>query len=324
MKKVIFWLCASTWMMIACTKESNSNYPGDTLLDLDNAEFTIESQKQTDLFDASVFALEEEKRALLHTRSTNPVFLNVAPVAGCPGKTSYLFAVKDYYLEPPVAVKLFSPSGNTYYVNMFRSGNYQYRFIKLLTHGRWYWRYVYTLNKQPCEPNKASYWKENTPTRFDGTTVQVSWPFQGRSCWVKTCGHGCNFHLSTYNEYYAQDWACTQGTKSKPFLSPLDGMIADIGWAPKSYGNYVEIDQLHNGVIIRLRIAHLESVGVVKDQRVKAGSTVIGTLGSTGNSSGAHAHCSVFVSNDGEQWENVAFEFAEECEEWKQVIKKAG
>lgn len=69
------------------------------------------------------------------------------------------------------------------------------------------------------------------------------------------------------------------------------GVVSVATWDP-SYGNWVEID--HGGGY-RSRYAHLDIINVREGQWVEAGNYV-GTVGNTGNSSGAHLHFEIIVN----------------------------
>ena len=69
------------------------------------------------------------------------------------------------------------------------------------------------------------------------------------------------------------------------------GRISVATWDP-SYGNWVEID--HGGGY-RSRYAHLDIINVHEGQWVDQGD-YIGTVGNTGNSSGAHLHFEIIVN----------------------------
>ena len=69
------------------------------------------------------------------------------------------------------------------------------------------------------------------------------------------------------------------------------GLVSVATWDP-SYGNWVEID--HGGGY-RSRYAHLDIINVREGQRVDAGN-YIGTVGNTGNSSGAHLHFEIIIN----------------------------
>ena len=71
------------------------------------------------------------------------------------------------------------------------------------------------------------------------------------------------------------------------------GVVSVATWGP-SYGNWVEID--HGGGY-RSRYAHLDVINVREGQWVEA-SNYIGTVGNTGNSSGAHLHFEIIVNGE--------------------------
>lgn len=71
------------------------------------------------------------------------------------------------------------------------------------------------------------------------------------------------------------------------FVTASDrGVVIRAGWNNQGYGNFVVID--HNIDYITL-YAHLDDI-VVKEGEVVAQGQVIGTVGSTGNSTGPHLH----------------------------------
>jgi murein DD-endopeptidase MepM/ murein hydrolase activator NlpD len=75
-----------------------------------------------------------------------------------------------------------------------------------------------------------------------------------------------------------------------PVRSVMDGIVSRIANDPLGYGNWVEVSH-HDGT--RTRYGHLEDFGDIElDQEINAG-TLIGTVGSTGNSSGPHLHFEV-------------------------------
>ncbi len=70
-----------------------------------------------------------------------------------------------------------------------------------------------------------------------------------------------------------------------PIKAAMDGTISKVGWDPKGYGNWVEI-QHPNGM--STRYGHMSKFANIREgQRVGAGS-VIGAVGSTGRSTGPH------------------------------------
>ena len=92
------------------------------------------------------------------------------------------------------------------------------------------------------------------------------------------------------NYYMGIDIAVAQGT---PILAGHDGVVTDVGYDAGGYGNYVVITGDAGLVSIH---AHCETVSVSAGQKVKVGDT-IATVGSTGNSTGAHLHLEI-IKND--------------------------
>jgi murein DD-endopeptidase MepM/ murein hydrolase activator NlpD len=85
------------------------------------------------------------------------------------------------------------------------------------------------------------------------------------------------------NDHRAIDIAANTGT----FVTAADrGVVLRSGWNDQGYGMFVVID--HNIDYITL-YAHLYDV-VVKEGDIVAQGQIIGTIGSTGNSTGPHLH----------------------------------
>jgi len=76
------------------------------------------------------------------------------------------------------------------------------------------------------------------------------------------------------------------GNTGQPIYSVDAGVIVYAGWNDWGYGNMIMVD---HGNGWQSLYAHLNSIGVICGQSVDQG-TIIGTLGSTGNSSGSHLH----------------------------------
>jgi murein DD-endopeptidase MepM/ murein hydrolase activator NlpD len=84
-------------------------------------------------------------------------------------------------------------------------------------------------------------------------------------------------------DHRAIDIAATQGT----FVTSADrGVVVRAGWNDQGYGNFVVID--HNIDYVTL-YSHLTDV-LVKEGEVVSQGQVIGTVGSSGNSTGPHLH----------------------------------
>ena len=82
------------------------------------------------------------------------------------------------------------------------------------------------------------------------------------------------------------DYPAPKGT---PVSAPAAGTVTFAGWLEGGWGNVVTIAV---GSGVRTMLAHLASVDVVVGQRVAQGEEV-GTVGSTGNSTGPHLHLEV-------------------------------
>lgn len=83
------------------------------------------------------------------------------------------------------------------------------------------------------------------------------------------------------------DWAADAGT---PVRAGAGGRVAWAGW----HGGYGKLIRLDHGDGLETWYAHLSRVLVEPDQAV-AGGDVIGLVGSTGRSTGAHLHFEVRV-----------------------------
>jgi murein DD-endopeptidase MepM/ murein hydrolase activator NlpD len=95
--------------------------------------------------------------------------------------------------------------------------------------------------------------------------------------------HGSDFHPGI-------DLAAPIGT---PIHATADGIIVAAGWNNGGYGNMVEID---HGKGIHTRYGHMSRVLVTDGEHVTRGQ-VIGLVGSTGHSTGAHCHYEVRIDN---------------------------
>ena len=78
-----------------------------------------------------------------------------------------------------------------------------------------------------------------------------------------------------------------------PVRAPADGIVVKAEWA-NGYGNVIYIS---HGYGYSTRYGHLTAFNVRPGQRIKRGE-VIGTVGSTGRSTGPHLHYEVRVNNN--------------------------
>lgn len=110
--------------------------------------------------------------------------------------------------------------------------------------------------------------------------VPDAWPYgSGRFTWPVF-----GWLSQGYREdHRALDIAAPSGT----FVTAADrGVVIRAGWNEQGYGNFVVID--HNIDYVTL-YSHLADV-LVKEGEVVGQGQIIGTVGSTGNSTGAHLH----------------------------------
>lgn len=117
---------------------------------------------------------------------------------------------------------------------------------------------------------------------------EYAWPTKGN--WKITSNYGwriCPFHGREFHN--GIDIVLTSGTYGSPVYAVADGMITRASWY-SSYGNCI---QLASGGGISTLYGHLSGYNCSAGQFVKKG-TVIGYIGSTGNSTGPHLHFSVY------------------------------
>lgn len=87
-----------------------------------------------------------------------------------------------------------------------------------------------------------------------------------------------------------QDFACKTGT---PIYATGDGVVDLVRTRFYGYGNIVEID---HGFGYKTRYAHMQSSTVTEGMHISRGSC-IGTVGSTGKSTGSHLHYEVLYKD---------------------------
>lgn len=86
----------------------------------------------------------------------------------------------------------------------------------------------------------------------------------------------------------------------QPIIAAADGYVSDIAYsvAKKGYGNQVKITHIDaNNRKWVTRYAHMQAIYVKKGVKLSKG-TVIGTVGSTGGSTGPHLHFEVIYENN--------------------------
>lgn len=105
----------------------------------------------------------------------------------------------------------------------------------------------------------------------------------GYFVWPTTKHYLSGFDYSPETNHRGIDLA---GNTGEPIYAVDAGVIVYAGWNDYGYGNMIMID---HGTGWQSLYGHLNSIKVVCGQSVDMG-TVIGTLGSTGKSSGSHLH----------------------------------
>jgi len=114
---------------------------------------------------------------------------------------------------------------------------------------------------------------------------KIAWPVQG----AITLNFG---QSSGYQVFHAGiDIANKKGKKGDAITPIMDGKVIYAGEVFWGYGKHIIIDHGDN---ITSLYAHLNTINVKKDQEVKTGD-VIGTMGSTGWSTGPHLHFEIRV-----------------------------
>ncbi|WP_226018202.1 M23 family metallopeptidase [Novosphingobium sp. FKTRR1] len=96
--------------------------------------------------------------------------------------------------------------------------------------------------------------------------------------------------LGGYRAHKGVDLPATTGT---PIHATADGTVARADWFG-GYGLYV---QLEHGANLQTRYGHMSRIAVAEGQRVHKGD-VIGYVGSTGRSTGAHLHYEVRIAGE--------------------------
>jgi murein DD-endopeptidase MepM/ murein hydrolase activator NlpD len=133
---------------------------------------------------------------------------------------------------------------------------------------------------RPYVARTVSAYKGPIPTDAERGTGVFSWPASGRL----TDRYG--FRTLSGRWHNGLDISRSEGS---PVYAADSGFVTFAGWTDVGYGNLVVIDH-RNGY--ETRYAHLQSFYVTAGQSVAKG-TQIASMGSTGNSTGAHLHFEV-------------------------------
>ncbi|MBR2540025.1 MAG: peptidoglycan DD-metalloendopeptidase family protein [Mogibacterium sp.] len=124
--------------------------------------------------------------------------------------------------------------------------------------------------------------------QVDVAPGEWAWPTQGN--WKITSNYGwriCPFHGKEFHN--GVDIVLSSGTYGSPVYAIADGMVTRASW----YGSYGNCVQVAHGNGYSSLYGHLKGFNCKSGQFVTKG-TVIGYIGSTGNSTGPHLHFTVF------------------------------
>lgn len=113
-------------------------------------------------------------------------------------------------------------------------------------------------------------------------------PISNKDLTRTSSGFGVRIHpiYKTKKFHYGMDFVAPVGS---PIYATADGVVVRADPKYLSYGKYIKID---HGYGYQTAYGHLESLGVKKNQKVVRGQ-IIGAVGNTGISTGAHLHYEV-------------------------------
>ncbi len=147
--------------------------------------------------------------------------------------------------------------------------------------------------------------KENTPSQPEGIVLdpnptgvsRIYSPFDSAG-WVITQGPGSPpTHVG--DDRFARDWARPgMPTRGQKVYAAISGQIV-LAREEKEFGKTVVI--WDSRARFAVRYAHLNEFAVQSGQMVVGGQSVIGSVGSTGNSSGPHLHLAVYREVDNQK-----------------------
>lgn len=123
---------------------------------------------------------------------------------------------------------------------------------------------------------------------FDYVGGEMAWPVPGYTRITSPYGMRTDPIRGVYKLHTGTDIAAPMGTS---FIAANDGVVVKAGWN-NAYGNMVMIN--HGGGVSTL-YAHGSAIMVEVGQEVKRGEEVL-KVGSTGNSTGPHAHFEVRIN----------------------------
>lgn len=118
------------------------------------------------------------------------------------------------------------------------------------------------------------------------------WPLKGGVGHV-SMAFGQNKHPLTQQWYIHKGMDFSTWRAGDPIIATANGQVVTVTY-DNSFGNYVIIKHKHG---FYTRYAHMNDVRVKKGQFVSQGD-IIGTVGNTGISTGAHLHYEVHIGSD--------------------------
>ncbi|MCT4543528.1 MAG: peptidoglycan DD-metalloendopeptidase family protein [Vallitalea sp.] len=125
--------------------------------------------------------------------------------------------------------------------------------------------------------------------------MENNFSFPLKSKYVITSEFGERIHPITKKKsfHYGIDLACPSGTN---VYTATTGTVKEIVINHSVYGNMVVVESFSSEHYIVY--AHLRDIGVLENQAVTGGKTLIGHVGSTGMSTGPHLHFEVRLIDD--------------------------
>ena len=144
-------------------------------------------------------------------------------------------------------------------------------------------------------------------------------PVEKNKCKIVS-GFGMRFHpiLKNHRMHTGIDMTARQGT---PIYATGDGVVQVAGRNPEGYSGYGVVVIVNHGFGFQTLYAHMNGTTVRKGQRVKRGEQ-IGTVGSSGMSSGVHLHYEVILN--GNRVDPVYYFFNDLTpEEYDEVLEQA-
>ena len=128
----------------------------------------------------------------------------------------------------------------------------------------------------------------STSSRSSGGSVSVS-AGSGGMAWPTTAHRISSYYGSRSRGYHTG--LDIDGNTGDPVWAAKAGTVVSAGWA----GGYGYCVVVNHGGGVKTRYAHMSSISVKSGQSVSAG-TILGKVGSTGNSTGSHLHFEVIVN----------------------------